>query len=83
MKIKLFENSKYVIIDFIDDGGGIKKSNFRKIFKPGYTTKKRGWGLGLTLVYRIISDYHKGKIFVKNSLKNINTTIRIEFKKSS
>ncbi len=81
VKIKLYENKKSVIIDFIDNGIGIKKSNFSKIFKPGYTTKKRGWGLGLTLVNRIISDYHKGEIYVKDSIKNINTTIRIELKK--
>ena len=81
IEIKLYQNKYSVIIEFIDDGIGISKSDFSKIFKPGFTTKKRGWGLGLTLVYRIISDYHKGRIFVKNSIKNIKTTIRIELKK--
>ena len=60
---------------------GINRSDFTKIFNPGFTTKKRGWGLGLTLVLRIIRDYHKGKIFVLQSKKNIKTTIRIELKK--
>ena len=81
IEIKLYQNKYSVIIEFIDDGIGISKSDFSKIFKPGFTTKKRGWGLGLTLVYRIISDYHKGRIFVKNSIKNIKTTIRIELRK--
>ena len=81
VKIKLYEDKDSVIIDFIDDGIGINKSDFSKIFKPGFTTKQRGWGLGLTLVNRIISDYHKGRIYVKNSIKNVETTIRIELKK--
>ena len=81
VKIKLYEDKDSVIIDFIDDGIGINKSDFSKIFKPGFTTKERGWGLGLTLVNRIISDYHKGRIYVKNSIKNVETTIRIELKK--
>lgn len=81
VEIKLYEDKDSVIIDFIDDGIGINKSDFSKIFKPGFTTKERGWGLGLTLVNRIISDYHKGRIYVKNSIKNVETTIRIELKK--
>lgn len=81
VEIKLYEDKDSVIIDFIDDGIGINKSDFSKIFKPGFTTKQRGWGLGLTLVNRIISDYHKGRIYVKNSIKNVETTIRIELKK--
>ena len=81
VEIKLYEAKDSVIIDFIDDGIGINKSDFLKIFKPGFTTKQRGWGLGLTLVNRIISDYHKGRIYVKNSIKNVETTIRIELKK--
>ena len=81
VEIKLYEAKDSVIIDFIDDGIGINKSDFSKIFKPGFTTKQRGWGLGLTLVNRIISDYHKGRIYVKNSIKNVETTIRIELKK--
>ncbi len=81
IQINLYTQNNNIVIDFIDDGIGIKRSDFTKIFNPGYTTKKRGWGLGLTLVSRIISDYHKGKIFVLQSKKNIKTTIRIELKK--
>ena len=80
IKIVLHKKSNKILIDFIDNGTGIKKSNFRKIFNPGFTTKKRGWGLGLTLVHRIITNYHNGKIFVLKSIKNVETIIRIEFK---
>ncbi len=80
IKIILHKKSNKILIDFIDNGNGIKNSNFRKIFDPGFTTKKRGWGLGLTLVHRIITNYHNGKIFVLKSIKNIETIIRIEFK---
>lgn len=81
IQIDLYHKNNNIIIDFIDDGVGISRSDFTKIFNPGFTTKKRGWGLGLTLVLRIIRDYHKGKIFVLQSKKNIKTTIRIELKK--
>ena len=81
IQIDLYHKNNNIIIDFIDDGVGINRSDFTKIFNPGFTTKKRGWGLGLTLVLRIIRDYHKGKIFVLQSKKNIKTTIRIELKK--
>lgn len=80
IKIVLHKKSNKILIDFIDNGTGIKNSNFRKIFNPGFTTKKRGWGLGLTLVHRIITNYHNGKIFVLKSIKNVETIIRIEFK---
>ncbi|HIF48970.1 MAG TPA: HAMP domain-containing histidine kinase [Cytophagales bacterium] len=80
IKIILHKKSNKILIDFIDNGNGIKNSNFRKIFDPGFTTKKRGWGLGLTLVHRIITNYHNGKIFVLKSIKNVETIIRIEFK---
>jgi len=79
--INLFEEKNKIIVEFSDTGLGIKKTEFKKIFNPGYTTKTRGWGLGLALAYRIISDYHKGIIYVKESIKNIKTTIRIELKK--
>ncbi len=79
--INLFEENNKIIVEFSDSGLGIKKTEFKKIFNPGYTTKTRGWGLGLALAYRIISDYHKGIIYVKESIKNIKTTIRIELKK--
>jgi len=66
-----------VFIDLTDTGKGIPKSKFKAIFLPGYTTKSRGWGLGLTLVKRIIDIYHGGRIFVKASEADIGTTIRI------
>jgi len=73
------ENS--VIVDVEDTGKGIAKSRFRTIFKPGYTTKKRGWGLGLSLSKRIIDSYHDGKIFVLSSDPYDSTIIRIILKK--
>lgn len=66
-----------VAIDIEDNGKGIPKSKFKTVFEPGYTTKKRGWGLGLSLTKRIIEDYHKGKIFVKESEPYKKTTFRI------
>jgi signal transduction histidine kinase len=66
-----------VIIDFIDNGKGIARNQMTDIFKPGFTTKKRGWGLGLSLAKRIIEDYHKGQIFVKESNPFVKTTFRI------
>lgn len=66
-----------VIIDITDTGKGIAPNKLKTVFKPGYTTKKRGWGLGLSLAKRIIEDYHKGKIFVKQSEINKGTTFRI------
>ena len=71
-----------VIVDVEDTGKGIAKSRFRTIFKPGYTTKKRGWGLGLSLSKRIIETYHHGKIFVLSSDPNDSTIIRILLKKT-
>ncbi len=66
------------IIEVEDDGKGIPKNKQKKIFEPGYTTKKRGWGLGLALVKRIIEQYHHGKIYVKSSIIGVGTTFRIE-----
>ncbi len=66
-----------VVIDVTDTGKGISKNNISKVFKPGFTTKKRGWGLGLTLTRRIVQQYHKGQIFVKNSEPGKGTTFRI------
>ncbi len=65
------------IIDIADTGKGISKSNLKKVFEPGFSTKKRGWGLGLTLAKRIIENYHQGKIFVRSSEPNKGTTFRI------
>lgn len=67
-----------LFIDVTDTGKGIARKNFRNVFNPGFTTKKRGWGLGLTLVKRIIEDYHKGRIYVKESQPGVGTTFRIE-----
>jgi len=67
-----------VIIDVTDTGKGISAANIRKVFNPGFTTKKRGWGLGLTLTKRIVEQYHTGKIFVKWSEPGKGTTFRIE-----
>jgi signal transduction histidine kinase len=67
-----------LIIDLKDTGKGISKKDFKKVFKPGFTSKKRGWGLGLSLVRRIIEDHHHGKIFVKSSEVGAGTVFRIE-----
>lgn len=71
------DERKHVIIDITDTGKGIDKRQFKSVFKPGYTTKRRGWGLGLSLAKRIIEEYHHGKIFVKQSGLNKGTTFRI------
>ncbi len=71
-----------LIIDFTDSGKGIPKSKFEEVFEPGFTTKSRGWGLGLSLCKRIIESYHKGKIFISNSEVNKGTTFRIELERS-
>jgi len=71
-------NDNKVLIDISDTGKGIPKPLIGNVFKPGFTTKKRGWGLGLTLAKRIIEIYHQGRIFVKSSEENVGTTFRIE-----
>lgn len=73
----LQDSDKYVIVDITDTGKGIEKKNFRKVFNPGFSTRQRGWGLGLTLAKRIVEGYHGGKIFVKNSEVGKGTTFRI------
>lgn len=72
-----------VYIDISDSGKGIPSGKFKEIFKPGYSTKKRGWGLGLSLARRIIEDYHKGKIYVKSSKPDEGTTFTIELPSAS
>ncbi|MDE6326846.1 MAG: ATP-binding protein, partial [Duncaniella sp.] len=67
------------IVEVTDTGKGMSRKNFKTIFNPGFTTKKRGWGLGLTLAKRIIEEYHHGRIYVKNSEPGVGTTFRIEF----
>lgn len=81
--IQAGEKGKDYFIEVIDTGKGIPKSNFKTVFEPGYTTKKRGWGLGLSLTKRIIENYHQGKIFVKSSEVNKGTTFRILLPKES
>lgn len=78
IEIKLFEENGQVNIDFSDTGKGMQKKMFNNVFKPGFTTKERGWGLGLSLAKRIIEEYHKGKIYVKSSEVGKGTTFRIE-----
>ncbi len=80
--VSLEEKSGKVKIDVTDTGKGIMKSKFKTVFNPGYTTKKRGWGLGLSLVKRIIESYHGGKIYVKWSELGKGTTFRIELKRA-
>jgi signal transduction histidine kinase len=65
-------------MDITDTGKGISRSQVKDIFKPGFTTKKRGWGLGLSLAKRIVEDYHQGLIFVKESTPFKRTTIRVQ-----
>jgi anti-sigma regulatory factor (Ser/Thr protein kinase) len=71
-----------IAIDITDTGKGIAKANIRKVFRPGFSTKKRGWGLGLTLARRIIENYHDGKLFVKETQLDKGTTFRIVLEKA-
>ncbi|MBR4312371.1 MAG: HAMP domain-containing histidine kinase [Bacteroidaceae bacterium] len=79
--IHVAQTDERVFIDVEDTGKGIHKSLWGSVFSPGFTTKKRGWGLGLSLAKRIIESYHKGRIYVKHSELNKGTTFRIELKK--
>lgn len=79
IKISLFTENNSVIIEITDSGKGIPKSKRKEIFKPGYSTKKRGWGLGLSLVRRIIEEFHKGRIVLKDSKIDKGSTFRIIF----
>lgn len=81
IKISISTNPQFIIIDITDNGKGIPKAKQKTIFKPGFTTKKRGWGLGLSLTKRIVEEYHKGKILVAGSELGGGTTIRIMLKK--
>lgn len=79
--LELIEGHEEIYIDLSDTGKGISKSQIKQVFNPGYTSKKRGWGLGLSLAKRIIEEYHKGKIFVKSSVVGQGTTFRIQLRK--
>lgn len=81
--IDINDNHPYVYIDISDTGKGIPSNKFKTVFQPGYTSKKRGWGLGLSLAKRIIENYHKGKIFVKSSEMDKGTTFRIVLSKKA
>ena len=81
LSLNFFEGQKTIALDISDTGSGIKKENFKRIFNPGFSTKKRGWCLGLSLAKRIISDYHKGKIGIKSSVLGKGTTFQIVLKK--
>ena len=81
IRILAFEEPGKVVVEVSDTGKGIAKNHFKTIFRPGFTTKKRGWGLGLSLAKRIVEEYHRGRIFVKSSEVGVGTTFRVELKK--
>lgn len=76
--LTLFEEERQAIIEVLDTGKGIRRKDIKNVFTPGFTTKKRGWGLGLSLARRIVEEYHKGRIFVKQSELGAGTTFRVE-----
>ena len=78
----LLEEDNIVAVEVVDTGKGIRKKNVKNVFRPGFTTKKRGWGLGLSLAKRIVEEYHHGHIFVKQSEVGRGTTFRIELRRS-
>ena len=80
--LRLEETDKRAIVEVSDTGKGIKKKDIRNVFRPGFTTKERGWGLGLSLAKRIVEEYHHGKIYVKSSEVGKGTTFRIELRKA-
>lgn len=79
--ISLKQGKDYIYLEVSDTGKGIPKSKHKQVFEPGYTTKKRGWGLGLSLAKRIVEEYHKGRIYVKKSAVGRGTTFCVELKK--
>lgn len=81
ISLYVYDDEKFVYVEVKDSGKGISKSHFNSVFKPGFTTKERGWGLGLSLAKRIVEEYHKGKIYVKESGIGVGTTFRIELPK--
>ncbi|MEY2923399.1 MAG: Adaptive-response sensory-kinase SasA [Bacteroidota bacterium] len=83
LKLSIEKSGQQVKINVSDTGKGIPKNQFRKVFEPGFTTKKRGWGLGLSLTKRIVEEYHKGKIKVSHSEIGKGTTMQILYKKTT
>jgi two-component system, sporulation sensor kinase D len=83
LSIEIVEGDSFIYITVTDSGSGIPKNKFKTVFEPGYTSKKRGWGLGLSLTKRIVQEYHKGRIRVVNSEIGKGTTMQISFKKES
>jgi len=82
LDVVIEEKDKFVKIKVSDTGKGIPKTQFRKVFEPGFTTKKRGWGLGLSLTRRIVEEYHKGRIKVLNSEIGKGTTMQASYKRA-
>ena len=78
IELSLTDEASKIVIEVTDNGKGIRKKDIKNVFTPGFTTKKRGWGLGLSLAKRIVEEYHKGRIFVKSSEVGVGTTFRIE-----
>jgi signal transduction histidine kinase len=83
IKTSVSADANTIYIDVADSGCGISRANYQTIFEPGYSTKRRGWGLGLSLTKRIVESYHSGKIFVKYSEIGHGTTFRIEVPRKS
>ena len=81
ISVVVADTADKVVIDIADTGKGIAKSQWNMVFKPGFTTKPRGWGLGLSLAKRRVEEFHKGRIYIKKSLPGKGTTFRIELKK--
>jgi signal transduction histidine kinase len=82
LALQVLQDGDFVKINVSDSGKGIPKKQFKSVFEPGFTTKKRGWGLGLSLTKRIVEEYHKGTIKVLNSDIGKGTTMQVIFKKS-
>ena len=82
LSLTIKDDGNFVKIRVSDSGKGIPKKEFKKVFEPGFTTKKRGWGLGLSLTKRIVEEYHKGKIKVLNSEINKGTTMQVSYRKT-
>lgn len=79
--VEVSDTAEKIVVDVTDTGKGIAKSQWNDVFKPGFTTKPRGWGLGLSLAKRIVEEFHKGRIYIRKSLPGKGTTFRIELKK--